>query len=164
MNLLGLSAQQVNQVEQDFMAVPVKERLQEVLDAIKDCTTEEQLCLKYMYAYMPASDLTTYDVSLFLKCLRDTLEIMRKVPWGSKVTGELFFNYVLPLRINNEDLTDHREQFFHELYPRIKDLSMRDSVLEVNYWCLEKATYRSTDIRTSSPLNVIRNAFGRCGE
>ncbi|HHU77422.1 MAG TPA: hypothetical protein GXZ29_00855 [Clostridiales bacterium] len=161
---MGLTTKQIQQIEQDFMSLPVKERLDEVLEVMKDCSPEEQLCLKFMYAYMPASDLTTYNVSLFLNNLRDTLAIIQTVPWGSQITGELFLNYVLPLRINNENLVDHRLQFFNEIYPRVQHLSIKDAVLEVNYWCLEKATYKSTDIRTSSPLNVIRNAFGRCGE
>ena len=33
-----------------------------------------------------------------------------------------------------------------------------------NRWCAEEATYRSTDGRTSSPLEVYQRGYGRCGE
>ncbi|MFY8171940.1 MAG: transglutaminase-like domain-containing protein, partial [Sphingobacteriaceae bacterium] len=42
--------------------------------------------------------------------------------------------------------------------------SMEAAVLEVNHWCHEKVIYRSTDDRTSSPLNCVKTTFGRCGE
>lgn len=51
-----------------------------------------------------------------------------------------------------------------ELKERIKKRSMKEAVLEVNHWCHEKVTYKSTDGRTSSPLSTVKTAFGRCGE
>lgn len=164
MHMFGLEEEQIRQVQRDLDAVPVRDHIRQIFGSLQGCSKEEIFCLQYLYAYMPAADIATYDVELFLKSVKDTLAAVRSVPWGSRITGELFFNYVLPHRINNEDLVDYREQLFNELYPRIKDLSMKDAILEVNYWCLEKATYKTTDMRTSSPLGVIRNAFGRCGE
>ena len=38
------------------------------------------------------------------------------------------------------------------------------AALEVNHWCHEKVEYKSTDVRTSSPLSTVKTAFGRCGE
>ncbi len=161
---LGLNQEQLNQIESDFEALPVRERKEELALLFKSCTMEEVLCLKFLYSCMPASDLVTYECGFFLKAVRDTLAAREKLPWGEKVTGELFFNYVLPVRLNNENLTDHRNAFFQELYPRVERLALGEAALEVNYWCLERATYRYTDDRTLSPLGVIKNAFGRCGE
>ena len=42
--------------------------------------------------------------------------------------------------------------------------SMEQAALEVNHWAYEKATYRPSDARTSSPLATVRTTFGRCGE
>lgn len=159
----GFSKGQLNLIEQDFLKLPLLNQKQ-VESVSLDCNQEELFCLKYLYAYMPISDLATYDVKFFLKMIKDTLHIMTKVPWGDKINGELFLNHVLPLRLNNEDLTDHRELFFQELFPRIEGMSLHDAILEVNYWCFEKATYRATDPRTVSPLTIISNAYGRCGE
>jgi transglutaminase-like putative cysteine protease len=41
---------------------------------------------------------------------------------------------------------------------------MTDAILEVNHWCHEKVTYKPSDGRTSSPLQVVRTSWGRCGE
>lgn len=164
MSIFGLTEQQVRQIEEDFAAVPGcgwRERLEPVL---AEASEEEALCLKFLYAYMPASDLCSYLPEFFLKVVKDTLSARSIVSWGKEIQGEMFLNYVLPIRLNNEDLTDHRERFFAELYPRIKALSMHDAILEINYWCLENATYHSTDDRTSSPLGVLKKAYGRCGE
>ncbi|MFZ2538512.1 MAG: transglutaminase-like domain-containing protein, partial [Oscillospiraceae bacterium] len=120
--------------------------------------------MKFIYAYMPIGDIASYDMSLFLKSIRDTLSAKLLLPWGKDVTGELFLNYVLSYRLNNEDIVDCRELFFNELFPRIRNLSMMQAAIEVNYWCFEKATYQATNSRTISPLGIIRNAFGRCGE
>lgn len=160
----GLTKEQIERIERDFAAVPVIDRISRLDEVMKICSHEERLYLQFIYAYMPATDISSYNCDFFLKAVRDTIKIRSLVSWGNGISDEMFLNYVLPVRINNEDLVDHREQFFNELYPRVKDLSIKDAAIEVNYWCLEKATYKSTNVRTSSPLTVVRNAFGRCGE
>ena len=51
-----------------------------------------------------------------------------------------------------------------ELRERVKDKTMYSAVLEVNHWCHEHVTYQPSDSRTSSPMNTLRSAIGRCGE
>lgn len=164
MYLLNLSQKQLDCIEHDFASIPAHNRADKLFSVFNECDEKELICMKYLYAYMPVSDLANYTGGFLLKTVRDTLKAVSMVPWGEKIQGELFLNYVLPLRLNNEDLVDHRESFFRDIFPRVKNLSMEQAVIEINYWCYEHATYQSTDIRTSSPLNVIRNAFGRCGE
>ena len=41
---------------------------------------------------------------------------------------------------------------------------MKEAVIELNYWCSSKVTYRTTDNRTASPITVYNNTYGRCGE
>ncbi len=84
--------------------------------------------------------------------------------WGKNVTDELFRHFVLPIRVNNENLDDSRKVFYGELKERVKGLSMKDAILEVNHWCHEKVVYRPSDARTSSPLASVKTAYGRCGE
>lgn len=143
-------------VEADVMA-----RFKEVFDS---ATEEEKICLKFYYAYMPVSDLATYDASLFLKIIRHTLKVHKMNIFGVEIPEDIFLNYVLQYRVNNENIEYNREIFFNELYDRIKGKSMYDAALEVNYWCLEKVTYKPSDPRTVSPLTLIKNAKGRCGE
>ena len=76
----------------------------------------------------------------------------------------IFRHFVLPVRVNNENLDNAREVFRQELMPRVEKLSMYDAVLEVNHWCHEKVIYTPTDIRTSAPMATVKTAYGRCGE
>lgn len=85
-------------------------------------------------------------------------------PWGDQIPDELFRHFVLPIRVNNENLDDSRRVFYGELKDRVKHLSMKDAILEVNHWCHEKVVYRPSDARTSSPLASVKTAYGRCGE
>ncbi|MGG4032303.1 transglutaminase domain-containing protein [Paenibacillus cisolokensis] len=130
----------------------------------EELTEEETWALKYLYAYMPVNDLADYEGSLFLSHVRKTLEIRKEVPWGDKVPDHLFLYYVLPYRVNTENIEDSRGILYRELAERTKNLSMADAILETNYWCHEKATYTGSDLRTASPLATIRSARGRCGE
>lgn len=127
-------------------------------------TADEELALKYLYAYMPLNDLADYDGALFLKHVRDALQIQSVVPWGNRVPASIFLHFILPYRVNNENIEDFREPLFKEIFPRIKDMSMEDAILETNHWCHEKATYVGNDRRTVSPLTLIRTTLGRCGE
>ncbi|MDR0269978.1 transglutaminase domain-containing protein [Paenibacillus sp.] len=140
-------------------------REHELFDVFQeDLTEEETWALKYLFAYMPVNDMADYDGALFLSHVRRTLEIRKQMPWGSRVPDHLFLHFVLPYRVNTENIEDSRGILYEVLSERTKSLSMADAILETNYWCHEKATYIGSDLRTISPLTMIRNARGRCGE
>lgn len=86
------------------------------------------------------------------------------MPWGESIPDREFMHFVLPFRVNNENLDSCRMVFYSELKDRVKNLSLYDAVLEVNHWCHEKVTYTPSDSRTSSPLASLKTAYGRCGE
>lgn len=127
-------------------------------------TADEQGALQFLYAYMPVADVTDYPTSFFLENVRTGFEARQQMAWGNKVPELLFRHFVLPVRINNENLDNSRMVFFKELKERVKGMSMKDAILEVNHWCHELVTYQPSDGRTSAPLSTIRSAYGRCGE
>ena len=124
----------------------------------------EQEALRFLYAYMPLADITDYPTSFYLQNVRTSMEARQEMLWGREVPELLFRHFVLPIRINNENLDDSRLVFFRELRERVKGMNMKDAILEVNHWCHERVTYQPSDARTSSPLATIRSAYGRCGE
>lgn len=126
-------------------------------------STDEIRSLQYLYAYMPVNDMAENSFEYFVNVTKQAYQTQR-LPWGKTVTPELFRYYVLPTRVNNETLDDARLEFYNELYPRIKDMSMYDAVIEVNHWCREKIVYKPTDGRTTQPTNTVARAYGRCGE
>ena len=127
-------------------------------------TTAENEALEFLYAYMPLADVTDYSTAFYLQNVKSSFEARKEMSWGNKVPEQLFRHFVLPLRVNNENLDDARQVFFKELKDRVDGMSMYDAILEVNHWCHEKVTYRPADARTSAPLSTVRSAYGRCGE
>jgi len=120
--------------------------------------------LKFLYAYMSLNDQVDKSPEYYLKEIRVAFEAQKTFSWGKTVPEVLFRHFVIPPRVNNEDLDTARILFFNELKPRILNLSMYQAALEVNHWCHEKMAYRGADERTSSPLASMLTALGRCGE
>jgi transglutaminase-like putative cysteine protease len=127
-------------------------------------TTRENEALMFLYAYSSLNDLADYDGGFFLKNIRASFAARDTFAWGKTVPEEIFRHFVLPVRVNNENLDSSRWVFFAELKDRIRFMPMGQAALEVNHWCHEKVTYRGTDGRTSSPLATVKTAYGRCGE
>lgn len=125
---------------------------------------EEKEALTFLYAYMATADVTDYTTSFYLKNVRSSFATREQMAWGRNVPELLFRHFVLPVRVNNENLDSSRWVFYNELKDRVSGLSMKEAILEVNHWCHEKVTYQPSDARTSSPLASIRSAYGRCGE
>lgn len=130
----------------------------------KDITTYEKEALTFLYAYMPLSDIADYSGEYFLENVRYSMRAKEEMPWGKTIPEREFRHFVLPIRINNENLDESRKVFYEELKDRVKNLSLHDAVLEVNHWCHEKVIYTPSDSRTSSPLASVKTAYGRCGE
>lgn len=127
-------------------------------------TLREKEALQFLYAYMPLPDLVDYPASFHLMNVRYAFKAQREMPWGRSIPEREFRHFVLPYRVNNENLDEARRVFYDELKPRVQDLSLREAVLEVNHWCHEKVVYRPSDARTSAPLASVKTAYGRCGE
>ncbi len=130
----------------------------------KPLTLKQKEALEFLYAYMPLSDLADYSGEYFLNQVDLSLQTLDTFNWGKEIPEDIFRHFVLPVRVNNENLDTARVVFFKELKDRVKNLSMVDAALEVNHWCHEKVNYRASDARTSSPLASVLNSFGRCGE
>ena len=151
------------QYEEWMACCPNKKR--EIDAWIKSADEDEAVCMKYLYAYMHPCDIVSYDVEVIASYVKATLDMYANVPYAKKVPAELFFTYVLCVRVNNEDLDKSREWIYRQLVDRVKDKkTMIEAALEVNYWCYEKATYIPSDDRTLAPFGMCNSARGRCGE
>lgn len=127
-------------------------------------STSEREALMFLYAYMPIGDITDYSGDYYLENIRLSKQARDEMPWGDSIPEELYRHFVLPIRVNNENLDDSRRVFYGELKDRVKGLSLKEAILEVNHWCHEKVVYTPSDSRTSSPLASVKTAYGRCGE
>lgn len=127
-------------------------------------SVEFQQAIRFLYDYMPLPDRLDYPREFFIENIVVSLRGRQELPWGDIVPEREFKHFVLPVRVNNENLDRHRMIFYNELKPRIQDKSMYDAILEVNRWCREHVTYQPSDPRTHSPLASVGSAIGRCGE
>jgi hypothetical protein len=120
--------------------------------------------LKYLYAFMPLSDLADYNGEFFLANADISLRTKKETSWGKDIPEDIFLHYVLPCRINNENLDSFRIVYYNEIIDRVQDKDIMDAALEINHWCHEKVSYQPADSRTSAPMSTILSARGRCGE
>lgn len=127
-------------------------------------TQVEREALEWMYASMPLADIVDYSGNYFLQNVRCSFKAKEQMPWCDSIPEDIFRHFVMPVRVNNENLDDFRTTYYAELAERVKGMSMREAALEVNHWCHEHVTYRPTDGRTSSPMAAMKTSFGRCGE
>jgi transglutaminase-like putative cysteine protease len=153
-------------IEQNFDEIfPfLEEYRNNVIERMESCSDEQRILMKFLYASMPVSDIADYDFDDFLEFTDHALFLKKNMAWCKEMPDDIFLNYVLHHRINNEDIQPCRTFFYDLIAQRIADKSMEEAALEVNIWCSENAAYQSTDNRTASPLAVWRNASGRCGE
>lgn len=135
---------------------------------LASCTAKQDLtqeqAMDFLYKYMPLPDKVDYDTAFYKRNVETSFLAREEMPWGKSVPEREFLHFVLPVRVNNENMDESRMVFYAELKDRVKNLSMKEAILEVNHWCHEKVTYTPSDERTSSPLASIKTAYGRCGE
>lgn len=111
---------------------------------------------------MSSADKVIYPEQFWKDNVSKTLEVRKKMGWN--ISERDFKYFVLPLRVNNENLDDFRTVWADSLCSRVNGMTMEQAILEINHWCHEMATYAPSDARTSSPLATIRKGLGRCGE
>lgn len=142
----------------------LQEKRAEILRTLEECNEEEKEALVFLYSAMPVSDLLDYPAALFLTYAKHGVFLWHQGPFAGKIPERIFANYVLHYRVNNEDIVDTRGFFYDKVIDRVAGKGMKEAALEVNYWCAEEGTYRSTDGRTQNARTFYSTATGRCGE
>ena len=148
--------------EANLQAYPAKRR--EVEDYLRRCDGDTALCLRALYGHMHVNDLVTYAVAEIDAYVQATLRARDALPYLQTLPEDLFLAYVLPPRVNNENLDLSRGQLFEALLPLVQGKTMTEAALEVNYWCFGRATYIGSDDRTIAPSTMLKSTLGRCGE
>ena len=107
----------------------------------------EQEALEFLYAYMPVADVTDYTTAFYLNNVKAAFKAREEMPWGRTVPELLFRHFVMPIRVNNENLDNARIVLYDELKKRVEGLSMTEAILELNHWCHEHVTYQPSNAR-----------------
>ena len=153
-------AQNVQQIHSDYEA-----RQAELVTAVSPnvwqtlaADEETRRALEFLYAYMPWPDVADYSPAYHRAQTECALRARREMPWGKTVPEREWLHFVLPVRVNDENLDTFRTTCYEELKKRVAGLTMEEAVKEVNHWCHEYVTYKPSDSRTSSPLASMRTA------
>ena len=121
-------------VQRYFDILVAKLTLHTLFDVFNQPMTDMQKeAMTFLYAYMPLGDITDYSGDFFLENIDYTLRAKEEMPWGKLIPEREFRHFVLPIRVNNENLDSSRKVFYEELKDRVKNLSLHDAVLEVNH-------------------------------
>jgi len=105
------------------------------------------------YSFETFLDFAVHGVFLW-----ESSETVRKLP------EEIFLNYILYHRVNEEEIISCRSFFYRQIKDRIAGMDTGQAAVEVNYWCAQEVTYQATDDRTLSAMAIYRRGNGRCGE
>ena len=116
----------------------------------------------FLYESMPLPDSLVHPREYWEANVAKTLEVRERMGWD--IPEREFRHFVLPLRVNNENLDDFRTVYADSLCARVEGMSIADAALEINHWCHERVTYTPSDGRTISPMAIIKSGLGRCGE
>ena len=138
--------------------------ISEIEAGLSLCSEEEALLIKFFYGTMPLRDAGEYPFEIFLSYVRHGLWLRKTMDWCKRLPEDLFVHDVLYYRINSEDISDCRSFFYEQLKDRIAGLDEYQAAVEINYWCVEHATYEMADDRTAGPMTMYRSGKGRCGE
>jgi hypothetical protein len=87
----------------------------------EDMNQQESEALKFLFAYMPLSDLADYHGLFFLENIKLSLKAHEQTDWKKSIPENIFLHYVLPIRVNNENLDSFRINYYDEIIDRIGD-------------------------------------------
>ena len=136
-----------------------------ILTAWRDtCTAAEAQAFDFLFAWLPSSDLAAWRADCVIADVRLALATRAAAPWGDAVDEGTFLRFVLPHRVAQEPVEPWRATLHDLLWPRVRDLSLPEAILETNRFCREWATFRPSSARDQAPSATMARGFGRCEE
>lgn len=129
--------------------------------------TQSPDTLKYINFILKNSspfDLSVITADYLMENLRITLQA-KELPFNADIPDDIFYHFVLPLRISQEPFELWRPRFYQELFPLVKNCAtIEDAIQEVNWWIGEHVKFTQTNGRDQAPLTSLRRGYGRCEE
>ena len=133
-------------------------------DKISAYSGDMRTALEYLYGTLPLDDVRFTPFEWMEEACAAALATRAANQYGADIPEDIFAQYVLCPRVNNERAQRHRRFFAEKLKARVQGKSIADAALSVNLWCCEQVTYHSSDDRTEGPVTAYLSGLGRCGE
>lgn len=128
------------------------------------CTDEEKKIMQYYFITTSMTDLCSIDFALLHKYATHAVKVRKTFDWAKNLPEDTFLCYVADYKVSIEPTVDYRDFFYDQIVDIVKDKSLTEAALLVNFWCGEQATYSDTDQNEFSPLGMYNSGKGRCGE
>ncbi len=136
----------------------------ELSDRIAAQSGDLRTALEFLYGTLPFREITTVPFDLLRREAEQAVLHWQEDHWKQELPEDLFVHFVLTPLVNAENVEECREFFRTQVFDRVKDLPLRQAVLETNLWCCEQVTYQASSDRVESPMTAYRSGKGRCGE
>jgi pimeloyl-ACP methyl ester carboxylesterase len=93
----------------------------EILEALRAAPAEQRKGLAFLVANMPERDLRSLKAAFLLENLALAHRARKEVPWGARLTDELFLDHVLPYANVDEARDPWRKEMYELCLPLVKD-------------------------------------------
>ena len=87
----------------------------EIDEKLTGCCREVALALQYLYTYSTYSDVGNYPFEYFLDFAEHGVKLWKESEEVQKLPEEIFLNYVLCHRVNEEEILPCRSLFYNQL-------------------------------------------------
>lgn len=125
---------------------------------------EMRTALEYLYGTLPPDDIRFVPFAWLEEVCASAIALRAENRYKMDISEDIFAQYVLCPRVNNERPQRYRHFFAGQLKERLRGLGIVEAALETNLWCCEQMTYHASDGRTEGPLTAYLAGIGRCGE
>ncbi|TET31462.1 MAG: redoxin domain-containing protein [Planctomycetota bacterium] len=124
-----------------------------------------RLAAEFLIAHMSEGDLAAIDAATLNENFEYAIKARSEFAYSKELKDSLFLQYVLPHRVTQEPITRWRKFLYEKVKPRVINCkTLTEAALEVNRWCAENVTYKSTSRRDQSVFATLNRGIGRCEE
>lgn len=123
---------------------------------------EQDKYVRWVNRHLTYEEKSDYKPEFWEQNVAKSLEVRDKVDW--KVPDKIFRHFVLPVQTIGRPVDNFRVEYADSLLQRIDGLSMWDAAREINYWCLERATYKEDNYMDDTVMGTIERGWGACDE
>jgi len=137
----------------------------EIEKFLKGVNDKNRSAAEFLIAYMSSGDLATIDAATLTENLEYAVKARGEFSYSKDIKDNMFLQFILPHRVSQEPITRWRKFLYEKVKPRIKNCkTLTEAALEVNRWCAEHVTYKSTSRRDQSVFATLNRGIGRCEE
>lgn len=133
--------------------------------AIIEADPEIREGVVFLIANSPSVNLVAYDKEGLIKEVALAYEARDKYPWGKEISDNLFYHYVLPNQVSQEQMTYYRDYFMQQFESLLDTVETgSQAAIAINYWCGQRVDFQQTQRQDQGVFHTLSSGYGRCEE